>query len=129
MNRGSRWTVLVAAALAGCDANTAPRTVSGEWAGSATEANAVFLFDVNLQDAGGTISGSARVDGVSNNCLIETFEVTGARSGSAVTLTFSCPNYTPFTFDGDLSRNGATLQGTLDGSGFDDTTLNLARSE
>jgi hypothetical protein len=83
---------------------------------------------MTLVDAGGAISGTATVIGAVNNCVGDSFEVSGTRRGSAVDLTFSCPNYTPFTFEGDLTRDGISIQGTLNGSGFHNTTLNLAKT-
>ena len=107
----------------------APRNVTGSWTGSVIAANSLFLFGVDLVDAGGTITGSAHVMGSGDSCVDSTFGVDGARSGSAVTLEFTCPDYTPFSFEATLTRDGRTLQGTLQGSGFDGAFFNLSKTD
>jgi hypothetical protein len=119
--------VALAFAVAACDAGTAPRSVTGRWTGSTIASNSLFAFQADIVDAGGTLAGTSSLMGSGDGCVDATFQVTGTRSGSAVSLTFTCENYTPFTFDATLAKNGRTLQGTLNGSGFDGAALSLSR--
>jgi hypothetical protein len=125
-----RHTTLVALgfALAACD-STAPRTVTGNWQGTAMASSSLFMFDADLLDAGETVTGSSTViSSTALHCGNDAFDITGARSGSVVTLSFACPGYTPFAFEGALSKDGRTLAGALNGSGFTNTPLHLNKS-
>jgi hypothetical protein len=107
----------------------APRSATGSWTGSVIASNSLYQFGVDLVDAGGTITGTAHVLGAGDSCVDAAFSVAGSRSGSAVTLEFTCPSYTPFSFDATLSRDARTLQGTLRGSGFDGNFFNLSKTD
>lgn len=124
MTRGRRGLLLLCATLLACGDSTAPRTVTGNWTGTSIASGSLFQIDLDLVDAGGTITGTGSVVSAGIDCLPS---IAGSRSGSTVDLTLACTGYTPFTFVASLSKNGRTLTGTLNGSGFDDTSLNLSK--
>jgi hypothetical protein len=122
----SRCTGVLLSLLAACGDSTAPRSATGNWTGSSTASGSLFVIVADLVDAGGAISGSGSIVSTGIECPPA---VTGTRSGSAVSLTFTCPSYTPVTFEGTLSKNGRTIAGTLNSSGFTNTSLNLSKQD
>jgi hypothetical protein len=113
---------LVLAGVLACGDSTAPRTVTGNWTGTAMASASLFQIGVALVDAGGTITGDGSIMGAGIDCPSS---IAGTRSGSNVELTFSCTGYTPFTFHASLSKNGQTLTGILNGSGFNSSSFSL----
>jgi hypothetical protein len=122
--RGRSLIVLVV--LAACRESTAPRTVSGDWTGATTVGSMNFLVSATLADAGGSVSGTGHVVSAGIDCVPS---IAGNRNGSAVSLTLNCQGYSPFTYAGDLSRNGRSVIGRLSGSGFDNDVLVLSKQD
>ena len=118
-----RWLVLLGV-VAACGEDTAPRTVTGSWSGATMVSSLNFVVNADLEDAGGTVSGTGHVASAGIDCDPD---IAGSRSGSTVSLTLNCAGYTPFTYTADLAKNGRTLTGSLSGSGFDNDVLVLTR--
>jgi hypothetical protein len=120
----TRRALLLILGLAGCRDATAPRTVSGNWTGTTIVASMNFVMSAELEDAGGTVSGAGHIISAGIDCEPA---ITGTRTGSSVSLTFTCPSYTPFEYTAELAKDGRTLTGALRGSGFTNTTLVLGK--
>lgn len=123
---GRAIALVLCIALGACRDSTAPRIVSGSWTGSTLVAEQAFQVTADLMDAGGSVTGTGGVLSAGIQCAAS---IAGSRTGSAVSLTFTCAGYSPFTFVADLSRNGRTLAGHLNGSGFNDDVLNLNKQD
>lgn len=120
-----RRLLVIAAALAalgcGSDSIIGPvQTVDGEWHGTQSGYN----MSLNMTQTDTLVSGSAAIVGVA-----------GAIQGT-VSGTFKYPNlqvtilvdtFEPVTYTGTMSQVQAKIAGHLDGSGFNNVEIDIAR--
>ncbi len=118
---------LVAWACGGKDATGVSVPVNGEWAGTTSQANGQFGFDMTVtEDSTGHVSGTGWATGFGGAGGSIAYAVDGTRSGSRVTLTFNSSGFYPPTFTATLT-DASTLDGHLSDSGFNNAPLTLHR--
>lgn len=110
--------------IAGCgdDEPSGPRVpnLSGAWSGSAGG----FTFAITLTESeGGILEGNGSASGPG---FADAIEVSGRHAHPSVSLTVLPSQFDPMNFQGTLSDD-RTINGTLNGSGFNNFALTLRR--
>ena len=121
--------VVLAVVAAGCSksATGVSVPVTGEWMGATNAAAADIGFDMTLtEDSTEHISGTGLMTGWNGMGGSITCTVSGARSGSDVTLTLNTNGFVPATYTGQLADDN-TMEGHLNNSGFNNVPLTLRR--
>jgi hypothetical protein len=98
---------------------SAPIAVEGRWSGPV---DSVATLNLTLSRSGSSVGGSGSL--VSTNTTIP-FDVSGTYTAPNFVLTLTAQGYQPLNFTGTASAT--TLSGTLDGSGFTNTSVTLTR--
>ena len=103
--------------LASCSnaAGPAGPNLTGHWVGSGGNED----FDFNMTDADGKLLGSG---GIHTPTWAAFVSVTGTRSATAVSLTFTSPGYIPSRFVG-VAVNSTHLAGHIYDSGFNGDSM------
>ena len=119
-----RALVVLAALALACKGATAPDpTTAGRWSGAFTYNSTPTTLTVTLAENANAISGSGSL-GAPGGALAIT--VTGTRSYPAVALIIAAPGFNPIDFSGTFT-NAATISGALNGSGYVNVAVTLAR--
>jgi hypothetical protein len=117
-------TAMVLATTACGDSGTGPETppsVSGSWTGT----SAGMTLNLTLSEGiGGAVSGSGNIAGGDENLALTVRQ--GSHVHPDLTLVLGAMGYEDINFVGRMGSEDV-MAGTLNGSGFDDFDLNLAR--
>ena len=101
--------------------------VSGQWGGTGKQDGQSISFLMTLTEgSGGSITGSGTVTTFTAGGSGLTYDVSGVRSGSSVTLSFVIQGFVSPIYKGDLTAAN-TMRGSIDGSGFNAMALRLDR--
>ena len=114
---------LVSLGVLGCGSDSlAPvMTVDGEWYGLQNG----YSLSLNLtQTAAGDVGGSALIAGVAG---FTEGTATGTFSYPSLLLTITATNFDPVVYTGTMSQSSAKIDGKLNGSGFTNLVLNIAK--
>lgn len=114
--------VFVLAAACGSDATGPESTnVSGTWTGSSS---GITLSVTLSEGSDGSLSGSGNISGGT-----ESFALTvssGTHAGSTVSFTMESAGFRDLNYAGTL-QSPTSMSGSLNGSGFNNTNLNLTK--
>lgn len=116
------WAIFLLGAIMGCsDSPTGPDRVNinGTWAGSTAGMN----ISVTINETGGSVTGSGNMSGPGGSVAMQ---VSGTRSGVALSLLLVAQGYEPTNFTGTIQSN-TTITGSLTGSGFTDLSITLTK--
>lgn len=117
--------ILITALTLACSDSLGPESVvNGTWTGSGSDGSATFTSTVTLNESKGTISGSGNLTGPGGAVAIT---VTGTHTGASVSLTLAITGFQPANFTGTVAADGLRMNGTLNGSGFQNFVLTLTR--
>ena len=101
--------------------------VSGQWGGTGSQGGMSISFLMTLSEtSGGSITGQGTVTTFTAGGSGFTYQVSGTRSGSAVTMAFNIQGFVSPIYKGSLSAAN-TMRGNIDGSGFSQMVLRLDR--
>jgi hypothetical protein len=118
-------TLATALTLACSDSFGPQSALNGTWTGSASDGSATSISaTLTLIESKGTISGSGNLSGTGGAAAIT---VTGTHTGANVSLTLSIAGFQPANFTGAVEVGGLRMNGTLNGSGFQNFVLTLTR--
>lgn len=114
---------LIAISVFGCgsDALAPVTTVDGEWFGVQ---NGYSLSLTLTQTATGEVTGSALVAGTSG---ITDAAVAGTFNFPTLLITITPPSFEPVIYTGTMSQSSAKIDGKLNGSGFSNLVINIAK--
>jgi len=114
---------LIALSVFGCGSDSlAPvTTVDGEWFGVQ---NGYSLSLTLTQTPAGAVTGTALIAGTSG---VTDATVSGTFNLPTLLLTITPPNFEPFIYSGTMSQASAKIDGKLNGSGFSNLVINLAK--
>ena len=114
---------LIALSVFGCGSDSlAPvTTVDGEWFGVQ---NGYSLSLTLTQTPAGAVTGTALVAGTSG---VTDATVSGTFNFPTLLLTITPPNFEPVIYSGTMSQASAKIDGKLNGSGFSNLVINLAK--
>ena len=114
---------LIAISVLGCrsDALAPVTTVDGEWFGVQ---NGYSLSLTLTQAAAGEVTGSALVAGSSG---VTDAVVSGTFTFPTLFLTITPPSFEPVIYTGTMSQSSAKIDGKLNGSGFSNLVINIAK--
>jgi len=114
---------LIALSVFGCGSDSlAPvTTVDGEWFGVQ---NGYSLSLTLTQTPAGAVTGTALIAGTSG---VTDATVSGTFNLPTLLLTITPPNFEPVIYSGTMSQASAKIDGKLNGSGFSNLVINLAK--
>lgn len=115
--------MLAPAVLLSCsDDPTGPSEVSieGSWSGSTSGGG---NFNLTLAQDGSDITGSGSASGEGGSASLD---VTGTRSGTSISLVMTSSGFADLNYSGTI-ESSTTINGTLNGSGFQDEPLTLTK--
>lgn len=122
--RLTTWGVL-AMLLVGCGGDSsgpAPIQVEGAWSGPVTfSSGSSGTLSFTVTETAGSVTGSGTLVGSTSAAL----SVSGSYSEPNVSLTLSSPGFQPINLTGVVSSS--SLTGTINGSGFLNSAVTLAR--
>jgi hypothetical protein len=95
-------------------------TASGTWSGSTGSQT----ISMTIADNGGTVTGSGTISSSSGPRALT---ITGSFTKPTLSVTLQSGIAPPANLAGDISGN--TLSGTLNGSGFNNTSITMTRSQ
>jgi hypothetical protein len=99
--------------------------ITGTWIGE-DEIGATWTLTLVEEQGTGSVSGEAELSYL-GTVILGGGIVSGSRTGLAVELTITFSGYAPAVFTGTLSAEGGTLEGQLNGSGYENSALTLVR--
>jgi hypothetical protein len=110
--------------LVGCGgAGTEPKpTIAGTWTGNVITANSSSSVTLTLQQSGTSLTGNGAWIGTTGTAALT---VSGTFTAPSMSLTIGSPVYDPINFPGTIS--GRMMTGTMNGSGFVNTSVTLTR--
>lgn len=116
------FLLLFSASLLACGDSTEPTpTATGAWTGSAS---GVTLTVTISESASGTLSGSGNFTGPFGSAAVN---ITGTHAHPSISFTMTSTGFTDVNFSGSFTGDN-TIQGSLNGSGFNSFALTLLRS-
>jgi len=132
--RLTRVAVAIATALLmmeGCSKKDSPTgvsvNVSGTWGGTGSQGGISISFLMTLSEAGdGSITGNGTVTTFTSGGNGASYDVSGMRNGSSVTLSLLIVGYTSPIYKAGITATN-TMTGSIDGSGFNEMALRLDR--
>ncbi|MGH7647106.1 MAG: hypothetical protein ACREND_03235 [Gemmatimonadaceae bacterium] len=111
-------SIVIALGMAACGSSTSPApTLNGSWTGSDPNSS----LSLTLTQSGTQVTGTGQL--VSGTTYPLT--VTGIVAEPAFSLSMTPGQFAPVTYTGSLSHD--SLTGRLNGSGFDNESITLAR--
>lgn len=96
--------------------------LSGRWSGSISGGGSISL--TLAESESGNLSGSGSVSGPGGSIAVTV--ASGTHSGSSVSLSMTASGFEDLNFSGTI-QDRTTIQGTLNGSGFDNVSVTLTR--
>jgi PKD repeat protein len=102
-----------------------PMAITGVWTG-VDETGATWTLTLVEEQGTGSVSGEAELSYL-GTVILGGGVVFGSRTGLEVELTVTFSGYAPAVFTGTLSADGGTLEGQLNGSGYENSALTLTR--
>jgi hypothetical protein len=114
---------LVAPGVLGCGSDSLGpvMTVDGEWTGLQNG----YSLSLNLtQTAAGDVGGTALLAGIAG---FTDATATGTFTYPSLVLTITATNFDPIVYTGTMSQTSAKIDGKLNGSGFTNLVLNIAK--
>lgn len=105
----------------GDDSPTGPAEVSieGTWTGSIEGGT----FTLTLAQQGSDITGSGNISATGGSASLN---ITGTRSGANISLVMTSSGFEDLNYSGTI-QNATTINGTLNGSGFQNEPLTLTK--
>lgn len=123
---GRRLAFATLLGLAGCGGDgTGPSepVLTGEWAGTISAAGGTADIAMSLSEINGKVSGTGELTGADTVSLA----ISGTHRQQQVSLTISSEGFAPIQFVG--AADHGTMTGTLNGSGFVDIDITIARQQ
>jgi hypothetical protein len=101
------------------------RSITGTWSGE-DEMGATWTLTLVEEQGTGSVSGEAELSYL-GTVILGGGAVSGSRTDFEVELTITFSGYAPAVFTGTVSADGGTLEGQLNGSGYENSALTLTR--